>query len=289
MTRVLLLPLVGVAAVSMACAPPAQPALICHNSNCVEPANPDEDDTVPALEASLALEEEGVPLIDGVEIDTFWFGEEARCLFAHDLERPGEYPDVSAATDVLNAWLSTRAAAGQPLTHRGDAFEVFVELKGHVAREKSARHTPEQRALHAACAVDVLEALAGPAIAGGRTLKVVFTSFDPDLLVAVHDALVDVAPSNLVEVQLGGLFGIPPPLDSQTLPVGAFGDVPLDLVSIHPHWVREAATSTFSSQGLEVGYWMFSAVPETLQAIERERPAFVTTSEARLLRAWIDR
>lgn len=286
MTRMIIL---ATAVMATACAPPASPALICHNANCVEPANPDEDDTVAALQASLALEAGGVPLIDGVEIDTFWHGEDARCLFAHDLERPGEQPDVVAATEVINTHLQARAAAGLPLTHRGDAFQVFVELKGHVAREKSARHTPEQRALHAACAVSVLEALAEPAVVEARTLKVVFTSFDPALLLAVDDALPAFERSNLVEVQLGGLFGIPPPLDGQTLPVGDWAEVPLDVVSIHPHWTRDAALQAFSSRDLDVGYWMFSAVPETLQSIERHRPTFVTTSEARLLRAWFDR
>jgi hypothetical protein len=281
----------GLALLASACAPSSfTPALICHNSNCVEPANPDEDDTVEALQASLDLTaDDGRPLIDGVEIDTFWHGEDARCLFAHDLERPGDYPEVGAAVDVINAWLDERHAAGLPLSHEGRAFQVFVELKGHVAREKSARHSPAQRALHADCAVSVLWALGDAATADARPLKVVFTSFDPALLGAVHEALADVDSGNLVEVRLGGLFGIPPPLDSQTLPLSAFADVPLDVVSIHPHWVRQAATAAFSSQELEVGYWMFSAVPETLQAIRAHAPAFVTTSEARLLRTALDR
>jgi len=288
MTRSLLC---GLGLLASACTPSSVvPALICHNSNCVEPANPDEDDTVDALQASLDLEDEdGRPLIDGVEIDTFWHGEDARCLFAHDLERPGEYPEVGAAVDVINAWLDERHAAGLPLTHEGRAFQVFVELKGHVAREKSARHSPAQRALHADCAVSVLRALGDAATADARPLKVVFTSFDPALLGAVHEALADVDSGNLVEVRLGGLFGIPPPLDSQTLPLEAFADVPLDVVSIHPHWTRQAASAAFASEDLEVGYWMFSAVPETLQSISAHRPSFVTTSEARLLRTFLDR
>lgn len=97
----------------------------------------------------------------------------------------------------------------------------------------------------------------------------------------MHEALADVDSGNLVEVCLGGLLGIPPPLDSQTLPVEAFADVPLDVVSIHPHWTRQAASAAFASQDLVVGYWIFSAAPETLQSIvahqacswRRARPA----------------
>lgn len=65
--------------------------------------------------------------------------------------------------------------------------------------------------------------------------------------------------------------------------------MPLDVVSIHPHRVRQAATAAFSSQDLEVGCWMCSAASATLQVIRARAPTVVTTSEARLLRTGLDR
>lgn len=286
------LPLLGaIAAIAVpGCRPDTKPLVICHNANCVEPANPDEDDTAAALTASLALQDDDdVPLIDGVEIDTFWNGAEARCLFAHDLAGSDE-PDAVAAVDVINAHLSERFARGAPLTHSGESFMLFVELKGHVGEAKSDKHSDEEQALHAGCAVDVFEAFAGPAVAEARPARVVFTSFEPALLGAVQDAL-DARAVNepLVPVRLTALFGIPPPLDSQTLPIADFGDVDLGGVSIHPQWTRTTSQASFDSLGLDVGYWMFSAVPETLAAIDAHQPSFVTTSEATFMRRWLDR
>ena len=65
----------------------ARPILICHNANCVEPADPEADDTIESLRASLALEWAGKPAMDGIEIDLIWDRIGDRCLFAHDLRR----------------------------------------------------------------------------------------------------------------------------------------------------------------------------------------------------------
>lgn len=51
----------------------------------------------------------------------------------------------------------------------------------------------------------------------------------------------------------------------------------------------QAVSAAFASQDLEVGDWMFAAVPKTLQAVAVHQPSFVTTSEARLLRTFLDR
>lgn len=61
--------------------------VICHNANCAEPADPERDDTLDALRESLALERDGLPVFDGVELDTFWRGADDSCLYAHDLDR----------------------------------------------------------------------------------------------------------------------------------------------------------------------------------------------------------
>src|SRR3954469_25491180 len=66
----------------VACDRPS-PLLICHNSNCTGP-DVQRDDTLPALDEAMRQTYNGLPVLDGVEIDTFWYGAESRCLFAHD-------------------------------------------------------------------------------------------------------------------------------------------------------------------------------------------------------------
>ena len=54
----------GLLALGCNAPPEERPLLICHNSNCVEPPAPEEDDTLEALEASLALEDAtGLPFV----------------------------------------------------------------------------------------------------------------------------------------------------------------------------------------------------------------------------------
>jgi hypothetical protein len=62
------------------------PLVICHNSNCAEPTDVRRDDTLEGLRASLALEYNGRPVLDGMEMDSFWRASDDKCLYAHDLE-----------------------------------------------------------------------------------------------------------------------------------------------------------------------------------------------------------
>lgn len=267
-----------------------EPRLICHNSNCVEPPQPDADDTLEALDASLALSDgHGVPLVDGVEIDTFWFGAEARCIFAHDLENAARLP-ARAAVDRLLAHLRTLRAAGRPLTRSGGPFVLFVELKGHVGPAKSELHDDAQRAAHADCALELLDALAGPAQLEQLPVELTFTSFEPSLLREVR-ARLDArgwSDGERLTVRTGAILGLPYPLDSQTRPLEDFDSrTGVSMVTAHPHWVSQAQRQGFDSRGLELGYWMFSAVAETYAALERDRPRYVTTNEARTLWRWL--
>ena len=77
-----------------------QPAIICHNGNCVEPIDAEQDDSIPALQASLALEYKGRPAFDGVEVDTFWRGEDSMCLYAHDLDAVRLTPAIEPANEL---------------------------------------------------------------------------------------------------------------------------------------------------------------------------------------------
>lgn len=267
------------------------PRVVCHNSNCKEPTDPSQDDTVEALEESLALaDEDGRPPFDGVELDFFWRGEDDQCIYAHDLERNDNPLLPEDGIRVLNEHLLARARAGLPTTHDGGPFIVFLELKHHVGVSKSDRHSPEQLAAHAACGLDAVDSLIAGAELSRVPLDITITSFEPDLLTAVRaDPRWDERPSPQVTLGLGGLQAIPPPLAADSQPIGVYGDVPLTSVSAHPHWLRRGELQALRDRGIEIGYWMFQAVPETFAAIERDEPDFVTTSEANLLRRWLER
>ena len=268
-----------------------EPLIICHNSNCQEPTDPEEDDSVAALQASLAMhDDQGRPIIDGVEFDTFWDGAHSRCLFAHDLS--GEHAeDAQAAVDTLKAYWQAQRSRNQPLGRQLDLdFVVFIELKGQVTASKSDKHSPEQLRMHAACVMDLVEDMAISARSLGINLDVTTTSFEPKLLKAMYDERSSRSWSNDNNITLhnGAIVGIPNPLDSQSQSLEAFGlDAGVDMVTAHPHWLTLADRQAIRSRGWTLGLWMFSAVPETLQAIEEWNPRWVTTSEAHLMHRWM--
>lgn len=268
------------------------PRLICHNANCVEPATPDEDDTVDALTASLALvDASDTPLIDGVELDTFWFGEESRCLFAHDLGDLESAQDVEVATALITTHLETRTNAGRPITRSPGAFSIFIELKGHVGVSKAEKHDAAQLASHAACAAEVGLELAEHARTHGYDLELVYTSFDASLLAALatQPQYTALGASTQITIKLGYLQGVPAPLDSQSKPFDTIPEgLQIDMLDAHPHWTRHATLEAAESMGWELALWMFSVVPETYDAIDRYHPHYVTTSEARALSGWLD-
>jgi hypothetical protein len=257
--------------------------LLCHNANCVEPPDPSKDDTLDAMRASLALELDGRPVIDGMEVDLFWQGGAERCLFAHDLKDLDSASPAATAADELAAYF---ARAG-PLSWSDQSFVVMIEMKGHVGAAKSDAHTPAQRDAHAACALDVFETLDAAALAEDRDVAVVFTSFDPALLAALAREPRWPAPGgSYATVRLGATIGIPTPLDSQTRPLDEFSDI--DLVEVHPHWMTDGQYEGYASAGYDLAFWMFSATVETFDAIDRYEPSMVVTSEARLLRRWLE-
>ena len=269
---------------TVGCADPVKTRVICHNANCVEPTNPAADDTVDALAASLALVNDDVVPFDGVELDTFWDGAQDICVFAHDLDQADAVPATEAAT-LLGNWLRSRR--GLPMTRSFGPFMVFVELKGHVGKSKTERHSEAQRIAHAGCALEVYEVLAEAATLALTDLQVVFTSFDPALLDALrdHPDMPDRDSDGAVTVRLGALQGIPKPLDSQTQPLGEFTDI--DVALVHPQWLRDGGRTALRSMDVEVGFWMFQATSESLDAIVRYEPDFVTTSEAQFMDAWL--
>jgi|GEM_PF-1045148 len=284
--------LVVTALTATACVNRTEPLVICHNSNCEEPPDPSSDDTLEAMEASLSLvRDDGAPLVDGIELDLFWFGEEDVCLYAHDLSHGSDVPTaaegIAALIDVLQNRDTSRLTRKE-----GAVFQVFLELKGHVGESKSDKHSDEQRAAHAACALDGVEQLEDAANENGWSLAVTLNSFDPLLIQALNqDGRIDALRSrDQVRVRLGGLFGVPAPLDSQTLPLSEWPDsLNLDMASVHPHWIRQGHLEVFDSRGYDVAFWMFTQVPETLASIERYEPEWMVTNESITIDRWLRR
>jgi hypothetical protein len=262
-----------------ACDRPAT-LVICHNGNCVEPADPAADDTIPALQESLALTYRGRPAIDGVEIDSFWNGATATCLFAHDLEGAPTTPATEPAMV-----LAAHFAVPGPLTYGDGPFLVLHELKAHVSADKADRHTPEEAALHAACGWQVYTIIADAAVATGRTVEFEFSSFAPDLLRAV---IAQTPPTTPIAVRYGAVLGVPAPLDNQTQELGDYAGIPLHTIEIHAQWINDAQHEAVRSYGAELALWMFTATVETFATIEQYEPALVVTNEARLFRRWLD-
>ena len=135
-----------------ACVPRPQPLLVCHNAHCTGDG-PFEDDTLAALDASLAL---GDTVLDGVEIDFAWSD---RCVFAHA-------PDP-AAPDAMEPVARIAPYVASHGTASGEPFVLYIELK--------PGGDPPADAL-AACAVEAARAVPGA--------QVVVSSFSPDLTAA---------------------------------------------------------------------------------------------------------
>jgi hypothetical protein len=254
--------------------------VICHNANCAEPTDPEADDTLAALDESLALRFRGGPVLDGVEIDSFWDGGVDVCLFAHDLDNAERAPATAAAEA-----LAERFDESGELTFSGGPFQVFIELKGTVDASETKKHSPAQRELHAKCAWQMYGILADGAQAADRAVEVVFTSFEPPLLRAMNQVR---PPSTPLRVRFGAIQGIPAPLDGQTHSLDEYDDVGIDLVEMHPSWMLDGQFQAARSSDLDLVFWMFDATVEVLAAIDRFEPAMVETSEARLMRGWLE-
>jgi len=255
--------------------------VICHNANCAEPADPARDDTIEAMRESLALERDGLPVIDGIEVDTFWRAADSTCLYAHDLDH-----DVTPATAPADEIAAYFARSG-PIGHTdGLPFRVVIELKSHVSADTGDLHTPQELVDHAACAWQVYGVLADAAVARDRDVVVMFEAFRPALLQAVID---QTPASTPLPVQYAAVQGVPAPLDDQTRPLDDYAGLPIDVVEFHAQWILDAQYEAVRSLGAELAVFMFDATEETFAVIRQYDPALIVTSEATLMRRWLDR
>jgi hypothetical protein len=257
-----------------------QAFVICHNANCAAPIDPNRDDSIDGLRDSLATEFGGQPVIDGVEIDTFWRGSDDTCLFAHDLEND-QTPAMEPATE-----LAAYFARPGPISHGDGPFQVMIELKSYVSADGKEQHSDAQLALHAACAWQVYGVLADAAVANDRDVRVLFEAFRPDLLRVM---VAQTPASTPLPVRYGAILAIPRPLDSETRNLDEYAGVPIDIVEFHAQWILDGQYEAVRSMGLDIAVFMFSATSETFAVIEQYQPVLVVTNEAELMRRWLDR
>lgn len=270
------------AALAVACTSRPHPLVICHNANCGEPTDPANDDTLPSFRESLALEDNGLPVIDGIELDSLWRSADEACLYAHDIANLTEDTPATAPAEEL----AIHFARQGPIGFADAPFLVLLELKPYVSADTSDRHTPEQRMRHAACAWDIYRIVSDAAIANARDVVIEFQSFSPELLRAVLDAKPLVTPTPF---KLGALQGVPAPLDDQSRPLRDFSGLPIRDIQVHPQWLLDGQYDAILSSGAELSFFWFSTTTEILAAIRRYEPAAVDTSEARLMRRWLER
>lgn len=270
-----------VAALGAGCEQP-HPIVICHNANCGEPTDPARDDTLPAFRESLALEDNGRPVIDGIELDSFWRGADNECLYAHDVSDFAENTPATAPAQEL----ANHFAQPGPIAFSDQPFLVLLELKAYVSANTKDRHTPEQRALHARCAWDIYQIISDAAQANQRDVVIEFQSFAPELLSAV---IAGKPASTPTPYTFGALQGVPGPLDDQTRPLHDYSGLPISDVQVHPLWFFEAQHEAILSSGAQLSFFWFSTTTEVFAAIRKYRPFAVDTSEARLMRRWLER
>jgi hypothetical protein len=268
--------------VALAACDRPQPLVMCHNANCASP-DVELDDTFEGLTESFALEYEGRPAIDGMEWDTFWYGAESRCIFAHDLNHSTEWSADQAAEAI-----AIHLATHQDVAYNGERFYMFVELKGFVGESFSDAHTEDQRTAHATCAVNVLDTVVNGARQGGHRLTVGFVAGVPELLEALTNeprwGYFQEMP-DLELMLIGDIFG---PYNS-IVPELADYKLPLDAVEYHPDYMTAQHREAYRSLGMDLVQWQYVTTVEALGAIQRWEPAYVVTNEAQLLRRWIER
>jgi len=270
-----------VGAVLAACTQP-HPIVICHNANCGEPTDPERDDTLPAFRESLALEEDGRPVIDGIELDSFLRGADNACLYAHDISNAGEKTPATAPAEEL----AQHFARSGPITFADTQFLVLLELKAFVSANTKDRHTPDQRTLHAQCAWEIYKIISDAAIAHNRDVMIEFQSFSPELLRAVLDNKPAATPTPYT---LGAIQGVPSPLDDQTRELREYTGLPISDVQFHPLFMQEAQHEAVLRSGARLSFFWFSTTTEVFAAIRKFQPFAVDTSEARLMRRWLER
>jgi len=247
--------------------------VVCHNGNCADPHDVSRDDTVEALRASLALEVDGRPPFDGVELDLIF--DDGRCWYAHDAN------DLAAGADPAEAAaLLVDHLRANPAVEAGERFVLFLELKPQVGEP--------DRFAHADCALTLMTQVRTTALEVGYDLDVIFDSYDPALLGALQRRPDRPVSDDRTRIRFAADFGIPAPVGSDSQTLDAYGGLELDVASIHPSWTTHTLLRALRSKNLDLSAWVFDVTRETLDVIESLEPTYIVTGQARLLRRWLD-
>jgi hypothetical protein len=266
------------AAVALAACDRHEPLVICHNANCASP-DVTRDDTLDALDESLHLTHDGLPALDGMELDTFWYGAGAECLFAHDLDGDTSVPATEAA-DMIASYLATSTRPGW----QADRFHVFLDFKPNVGPSYSDAHSPEQLVLHAECVLDLVDRIVAGARTGGHAVSFGLISQVPRALEVLTEQPRWGAYAGQPDVEILLVGDIFAPYSSLVPDLADFEH--LDAVEYHPDFMTEPKRETYRSLGIELVQWSFVTTSEALDAIDRWEPRYAITNEARLVRRW---
>ena len=265
--------------------------VLCHNVNCAGAISPELDDTEEALRESFALPYRGRPAIDGLEIDLLWNESDGGlCQVAHEV---GTIDDPMTPIETAEI-IAEHLEQPDPISWNGEVFYVVFELKGLIDGAGSP-HTHAQAEMHAECALDAYERLEQAAIDTGRRLEITFDSTSPNVLGALTKSQrwPGKSPSDEVVVRLSGDFSDPTSLGVIEIPglrdlMNAIDPEELDNVVVHSSWINYGGFHAFRSLDVDITIWMFSATADTFAALERVEPEYVVTSEALLMRRWLE-
>ncbi|MBA3397865.1 MAG: hypothetical protein H0T89_34900 [Deltaproteobacteria bacterium] len=262
-----------------------QATLVCHNANCAGATEPTADNTLAALDASLALQYRGRPAIDGMEVDTLWDRSRSTCIFAHHFGQLAGPPalGMDAAERV-----ATHLLQSGPVSWSGDRFFIKIELKAEVLIDGTS-HSDEEVGHHLACVFDMADRIIAAARQNSIALELGFDSEKVSLLRAItkharwpgKEPFEDVSLRLIANVASQGLE----PTDLPSLQ-GDSTSEGVDVLAFHATRIPTKVVDDYAALGATLMLWMQDAAPETLDAMRTYEPRYVVTNEATLFRRW---
>ncbi len=253
--------------------PVADPLVICHNTNCAGTGKYG-DDTLEALEESLAITLDGRPAFDGMEADTYLYfdGETSQCLFAHDTKHLDTVAKPSEAAALLDAHLQKDDVAWN-----GERFYLKLELKPTV-QGSDQFHTAQQLATHAQCALEMaIEATRN----ARHPVTLIFDTMSECILNELQYQMALPRWETLAnDPNLEILYSaqvvpyracVPSRVDIRSINVRDWRNVPVDAIRPFMIWMDSHSENT-----------------ETVEIVRHLQPEYISTSEVPFVRGYIE-
>ncbi len=263
----------------LGCTPPFGDVLvICHNANCAANASIEGDDTLPALDRSLALRTaQGRVVFDGIELDSVWHRRTGRCVFSHAPD-----PRARDLAEAIQRVAAHVASSPPDTAGHGDVFYLKLELKTDVGG--GASHTTDEIAAHVAC----VTAAAGTVIAAGadshNTVVPIFDSDDPALLAAIDPRPFDGAAGCLFETNWGA--ALPAGFAPQILTLGWYEAS--DATAWPPDTNATPRSTSHRRDDSGIAIWARSPPAEELYTILAQRPRYLVVNNAEEARGLLE-